>query len=881
MAKSSSSSSSSSTLHSAIQSPSTPIIINPVDAPTSHSHSDIHLVRASDPHAFDENSYNLGDIPMQFAKARCCDVFIGSCAVSPWETRFVKWLRTELKMQGFSCSLSDRSRLGDAHSLVVARAAMDAAAVGMVVLTPKAFSNPYSVEELRVFLESGKLIPIFLGLTQSECLPRDIVEKRGDLWKKQGGLCWTSYGGIEKEWMEVINGLSRVDVKLEVKEDNMRSCILAAVRILGTMLGRRSTIERVKRWVEFAGEEFPFPRNASFVGRKKELLELESLLFGHGRGRGEDEVVRSSDQNPSMIGERGEKIPEDVARKGKEPAVYLGSDDDDDDDHEIGLQGNWQRRMKSSILQFRNGLALVTGDSGIGKTELLLEFAYRFSQRYKMVLWVGGEARYIRRNYMKLLPLLGVDVDVVAENELSLGKQGGGPKSFVDMEEEAIGKVRRELMRDIPFLLVIDNLEREEDWWDGRNVMELLPRLGGETHVLISTCLPHALNIRPQKLLHLSSCEAMSLMRGSLGDLPVEDVDALRAFEEKLGRLPLALGLVGAVLAELQISPCKLLDKINGMPHRQLARSGNKEELVLWRNTFLVRLLNLCFSIFDQTEKPKKLGLRMIQSSSWFSPAPVPVSMLALAGKEISEGNLGSLLWKKCRLRFACMCMRQSNNVKSSEDELADIMVRLRIARSCTKVGCIYVHDIIKLYARNTDNANNARDVVQAISTEGSIQEHSDHAWAACFLLFKFGNNPSIVDLSVQGMVSFVKRIVLPLAMQDLKAFSQFTCVLELLRVATEALETMEDLFLSDGDSSSSKSPVQFDPRLYNEFAHLRATLLELRAKLMIRGGLYDIAEQLCRTSLNIKEVICGWEHLETQATRQMMEKLIRPQSNF
>ncbi|KAJ0960278.1 hypothetical protein J5N97_001893 [Dioscorea zingiberensis] len=207
-----------------------------------------------------------------------------------------------------------------------------------------------------------------------------------------------------------------------------------------------------------------------------------------------------------MIGERGVKIFEDIARKGKEPLVWMESND------EIEFQGFGSREgmvgskhggMKYSIeLHCGSGVALVTGESGIGKTELLLEFAYRFSHRYKMVLWVD--------------------------------RQGGGPKSFAKMEEEAIGKVRREMMRDIPFLLVIDNLEVEEDWWDGRNVMELLPRFGGETHVLISTRLPNAINVQPLRLLHLSAGEAMSLMRGTLGDLPTEDVDALRVLEEKL-----------------------------------------------------------------------------------------------------------------------------------------------------------------------------------------------------------------------------------------------------------------------------------------------------------------------------------------------------------
>ena len=147
---------------------------------------------------------------------------------------------------------------------------------------------------------------------------------------------------------------------------------------------------------------------------------------------------------------------------------------------------------------------------------------------------------------------------------------------------------------------------------------------------------------------------------------------------------------------------------------------------------------------------------------------------------------------------------------------------------------------------------------------------------ATCFLLFKFGNNPSVVDLLVQEMVSFIERIVLLLAMHNLKSFSYFTSVLEFLRVATEALETMEDLFLSDGDSAFNKPPMQYGPHLYNEYAHLRAILLEIRAKLMMRGGLYDIGEQLCRATLNIKEVIFGRKHLETQATQQTMGKLIR-----
>ncbi|KAJ0961386.1 hypothetical protein J5N97_000422 [Dioscorea zingiberensis] len=194
----------------------------------------------------------------------------------------------------------------------------------------------------------------------------------------------------------------------------------------------------------------------------------------------------------------------------------------------------------------------------------------------------------------------------------------------------------------------------------------------------------------------------------------------------------------------------------------------------------------------------------------------------------------------------------------SSEVELTDMMVRLRIARGCTRIGCIYLYDIIKLYACKTDYSGIAHDIVQEIDTGGSIEVHSEHAWTTCFLVFKFSIDPSIVDLSVQDMVSFIKQIVLLLAMHDLKAFSQYTSALELLWLATENLEAMEDSFLSEGDNSYNKSAVQIAPNIYYEFAHVRATLLESRAKLMIRDGLYDIGEQLYRKALNIKEVICG-----------------------
>ncbi|KAG1333932.1 hypothetical protein COCNU_03G000510 [Cocos nucifera] len=800
-------------------------------------------------------------------RVRSCDVYLGFTGRSASILRLVKWLRTELEMQGVMCFVSDRCRCKDAYAHSIAREAMEAASFGVVVITRKSLSNAYSMEEMTIFLERKKLVPIFFGLSQA-------------------------YGGLEKEWKEVVNRLSRAELKWEVNAGNHRDSIMDVLLFLGKGLGRRSVIEKVDRWRELVAKELPISRNLHFVGRKKELMELEMLLFGDVEGMHHDDYIEISPRNRrrrKMTGgssrrDRIAKANEKRRSKGKEPVVWK----ENKNDIEMESIGSGERPLrlgrKSSAtgLLFGKGVACVSGDSGVGKTELLLEFAYRFSQRYKMVLWVGGEARYLRQNFMKLLPRLGVDVDM--DNDLSLERNG--PKSFEDMEEEAIRKVHKELMRDIPFLLVIDNLERENDWWDGRNVKELLPRFGGQTHVLISTRLPRILNIKPLRLLCLSGSDSMSLMKGSSRDLKTEEADALRIIEEKLGRLPLGLSLVGAILSELPIAPSKLLDSINRIPFSERTWSG--EDLILRRNPFLVQLLDVCFATLDQAEMPDKLATKMVQASYWFAPSVIPISMLARAARETTRAHRGSQFWRRCLHLISCTWM--ISKAPNSKADASSMLLRFRLARS-TKNGYISFHDIIKLYAHKKSDGRIARSVIRAICTEGSLLQHSDHIWAACLLVFKFGTDPVATNLSTRDLLSFIKQFVLPLAYHNFMRYSWCSAVMELLRLCTETLESLENSFLTEvnntrNNSSSMRRPkgqssIRSDPQLYWDLAHLRAMLLETRAKFMLKGGQYDLGEQLCRTAVSIKEVIYGWDHPETQATFETLEQLLRFQSNF
>ncbi|XP_021735800.1 uncharacterized protein LOC110702408 [Chenopodium quinoa] len=833
------------------------------------------------------------------SRVKNCDIYIGLYGRKPPLLRFVNWLRAELEVQGVSCFACDRARCRNPRKQRIVERAMDVCSFGVVIITKKSFKNPYTIEELRFFSSKKNLVPVFFDVAPSDCLVRDIIERRGELWEKAGGELWNLYGGLEKEWKEAIYSLSRIDEwKLEAHDGNWRECILRAVTLLALRLGRRSVVERLSRWKEkVEKEEFPLPRNENFTGRKKELSELEFMLFGDVTGDSERDYfeikTKPKRRNVTISWSRSnsmERQREGSKKKGKDPVTWKESE------KEIEMQSasfpqqqppnipkpkigkKYARRKRSMKIVYGKGIAVVAGESGIGKTELLLEFAYKYHQRYKMVLWIGGESRYIRQNYLNLWPFIEVDVGIETCAEKSR------IRSFEEQEEAAMFRVRRELMRNLPYLVIIDNLENEKDWWDHRLIMDLLPRFGGETHFLISTRLPRVMNLEPMKLSYLSGVEALSLMQGSTTDYPLTEIDALRVIEEKLGRITLGLAVVGAILSELPINPTRLLDTINRMPLRDFSWNG-KEGNTLRKNTFLLQLFEVCFSIFDHADGPRSLATRMVQASGWFAPAPVPVSLLAAAAHKIPEKHKGTRLWKKILHSLPCGF---TSYTKRSEAEAASMLLRFNIARSSTKQEYIYLSEIVKLYARRRGVTGVAHAMVQAVIGRASVVHHPEHLWAACFLIFGFGNDPIVVELKIPDLLVLVKKVVLPLAIRAFITFSRCNAALELLRLCTNALETADQAFVTPVDKWLDRSlcwkPVhtnaQLNPSLWQEMALARATVLETRAKLMLRGGQFDIADDLIRKAIFIRTSISGENHPGTLSAKETLAKITRLLAN-
>ncbi|XP_044473314.1 uncharacterized protein LOC123201815 [Mangifera indica] len=816
--------------------------------------------------------------PASNAKLRRCDVFIGFHGQNPNLVRFCKWLKSELELQGIACFVADRFKYSNSQSHETADRIICSVTYGVVVVTNNSFLNQWSLKEIRFFAQKKNLIPLFF-----ETGPSDIM-----------GLL--TCNSIDKECKDAIDGLMKShEFKLEANECNWRSCVAKAAGILRAKLGRKSIAES-----DLGGfEELAFARNRSFVGREKEIMEIETAFFGCGDSLEQDYAMpiikgEASGQSEGLADEESDTVSSIGGRfinlelgKCKEPKLEAWIEPIPARNSLKKLK--YKKSRSGNYKSLSSNVICINGVPGTGKTELALEFAYRYSQRYKMVLWVGGEARYFRQNILNLSLNLGLDVSADAE------KERGRIRSFDEQEFDAFKRVKRELFHDMPYLLIIDNLETEKEWWEGKDLHDLIPRNTRGSHVIITTRLSKVMNFDVMQLPPLSLPDAMVLMRGKRKkDYPVEELEFLQKFDQKLGRLSFGLWVVGSLLSELGISPSELFEAVSQVPIEECSppHMNIDEELYCKNNPFLMKVLCFCFSILQQINGRRNfLASRMLLVGAWFAPAPISVNLLGAAAKNLPVAGKRFRRWKKC-LRVTFGCCVGCGLAPQSEEESAFLLVKLGLAqRANRQPGCwIQFHPITQVFAKIKEGLLAPKATVQGIRKIGNPSMNADHLWASAFLVFGFKCEPPLVQLKAIDMVLYIRKIALPLAIRSFTTFSRCSSALELLKVCTNVLEEVEKSFASQiqdwcYDSLCWKKKghdnQRVDEYVWQDVTLLKATLLETRAKLLLRGGHFDSGEELCRTCISIRTVMLGHNHAQTLAAQETLAKLVRMRSKM
>ncbi|NGO47964.1 FxSxx-COOH system tetratricopeptide repeat protein, partial [Streptomyces ureilyticus] len=265
------------------------------------------------------------------------------------------------------------------------------------------------------------------------------------------------------------------------------------------------------------------------------------------------------------------------------------------------------------------------GLGGVGKTQLAVEYIYRYQSQYELIWWINSEdPSLVRSSLAALAPHLGLDA---------------APSG-----DEALPLVLDALRRGSPYrrwLLVFDNADRPEDLED------CFP--SGEGHILItSRNQGWAGHAHPVSVDVFSRDESVRFLQRRAPGMPAEDASRLA---EALGDLPLAVEQAGAWHAETAMSvdeylgllrehTGRLLDTSvpSGYPRSVVATWNLSMERLARRSPAAVQLLRLCSCM-----APEPISWALLRSAA-FAPLPSPLAEalrdpveLGLATREIGR----------------------------------------------------------------------------------------------------------------------------------------------------------------------------------------------------------------------------------------------------
>lgn len=268
----------------------------------------------------------------------------------------------------------------------------------------------------------------------------------------------------------------------------------------------------------------------------------------------------------------------------------------------------------------------VQGMGGVGKSSICTEYCYRhFPSSYGLVVWLNAEsAETLVADYRQLL------ADLVADDTTNATAASNKDNNNTNNSNEVIGEVKTRLFRcQVPWLLVFDNLE------DRKVLEKFVPRgatSGSKGYVLVtSRVVELESGSGPSSLVLgcLSPSESVEMLRRALlGSSLVEgskEEAAAKEICEKLGHLPLALGMAAAYMQRCDVSCVEYVDRY--VRSEETGRSLLRHQAGRLHDYSLTVASSLALSL-KAIEKESSTASEVLRLLCWLGPDHITKALL-------------------------------------------------------------------------------------------------------------------------------------------------------------------------------------------------------------------------------------------------------------
>jgi tetratricopeptide (TPR) repeat protein len=273
------------------------------------------------------------------------------------------------------------------------------------------------------------------------------------------------------------------------------------------------------------------------------------------------------------------------------------------------------------------------GLGGVGKTQLALEYVYRYSHEYDLIWWVPAEQLSLAlSSLVALCEALGLPVNA-------------------DQKQTAETVVRHLNVSRLRWLLVFDNADEPAD------IVPLVPSTGG--HVIITSRNQDWANASdPIEVNVFTRPESVALLRRRSAAIADADADRLAA---TLGDLPLALDQARYWCAATGMTVSEYLSLFEGHV-RELLSEGKPP----WYPTTIAAFVSLAV---ERLREARPEVAQLLELFAFLGAEPISVGMLSRAREAALSEPLRPVLRESIPLNRAVRDLRRYGLAKVDPDQ--------------------------------------------------------------------------------------------------------------------------------------------------------------------------------------------------------------------